>query len=188
MVTDDSLSPLMSMVTGTGGMSSAEVTQELLSRLAERDPRLAMLATQVMRTRAAAAEADSSDSPQESLSSDADAERSERSNEIRTRLRERIASMSAELTMLRERSEVLAQALGACARCWGADELCRFCRGSGEPGTYMPDLGLFEQLVLPAIRCLRRRQARSIRERSHRPSSPNGRDSISATQETGGPR
>src|SRR5688572_14384005 len=125
MVTDNSLSPLVSMLTGAEGLSSSDVTEQLLSRLAERDPRLALLATQMVRARAV----ENNATDDEPAGADADTERTERRNEIRTRLRERIATMSAELTMLRERSDALAQALGACARCWGADRLCRFCRG-----------------------------------------------------------
>jgi hypothetical protein len=50
----------------------------------------------------------------------------------------------------------------------------------------MPHLELFEQLVLPAVRCLQRRQTRQRHERASSPRD--GRDSITPTQATGGPR
>jgi hypothetical protein len=57
-----------------------------------------------------------------------------------------------ELERLRDRNRVLADALGACARCFGEDELCPVCRGRGRPGGRQPDGALFRELVEPAWR------------------------------------
>lgn len=59
-----------------------------------------------------------------------------------------------ELEVLRQRSRTLADALGACPRCWGKDELCRLCRGHGRSGGRQPDVVLFAELVEPARRRL----------------------------------
>jgi hypothetical protein len=58
--------------------------------------------------------------------------------------------MYAELEALRERTRMLADALGACPRCFGEDELCPVCRGRGRPGGRAPDEALFAELVRPA--------------------------------------
>lgn len=55
-----------------------------------------------------------------------------------------------ELEVLRTRSDRLADALGACRRCFGDDELCPVCHGRGSPGGRAPDLALFAEIVAPA--------------------------------------
>lgn len=62
----------------------------------------------------------------------------------------------AELEDLRARNAMLADALGACPRCWGEDASCPVCRGRGVAGGRSPDPELFESVIRPAIR---RRQA-----------------------------
>jgi hypothetical protein len=76
-------------------------------------------------------------------------------------LRCQVESMFAELRLLRERTDSLAAALGACCLCWGQDAGCRFCHGRGAPGYAMPDESLLAELVLPAIRILQVHRARS---------------------------
>jgi hypothetical protein len=61
-----------------------------------------------------------------------------------------VERLYAELEELRERTRMLADALGACPRCFGEDELCPVCRGRGRPGGRVPDQSLFERLVAPA--------------------------------------
>src|SRR5262249_639991 len=51
----------------------------------------------------------------------------------------------------RARNTVLADALGACPRCWGEDVRCVRCRGRGRPGGRRPDRLLFTEIVEPAI-------------------------------------
>jgi hypothetical protein len=60
----------------------------------------------------------------------------------------------AELEVMRERNTTLADALGACPRCWGEDQLCELCRGRGRPGGRSPDAVLFAEFVEPARRRL----------------------------------
>ena len=55
-----------------------------------------------------------------------------------------------EVEALRDRVRMLAAALGACARCFGDDELCPVCLGRGRPGGRQPDELLFAELVEPA--------------------------------------
>jgi hypothetical protein len=74
-------------------------------------------------------------------------------------LRENARVMQAELDRLRERSDAMAGAVGACPLCWGQSLDCRGCRGRGGPGFSVPDESLFEELVLPAIRTLRAQRA-----------------------------
>jgi len=71
-----------------------------------------------------------------------------------------VESMFAELTVLRDRTDRLAAALGACCLCWGEDAGCRVCRGRGRPGFAIPDELQFEELVLPAVLALRAQRAR----------------------------
>lgn len=61
-----------------------------------------------------------------------------------------------ELEALRQANDTLADALGACAICWGGDNACHHCRGRGRPGARRPDPALFTQLVMPAVRAMRR--------------------------------
>jgi hypothetical protein len=61
----------------------------------------------------------------------------------------------AEVESLRELKRTLADALGACRRCFGEDELCPVCHGLGRPGGRSPDPTLFIELVEPA--CQRHR-------------------------------
>ena len=58
----------------------------------------------------------------------------------------------AELELARERLRSLANALGACRRCFGDDELCPVCRGRGHAGARPSDETLFAQYVAPAWR------------------------------------
>jgi hypothetical protein len=76
------------------------------------------------------------------------------------RLTGELQTTTDELNVLRDRSDLLADALGACALCWGQDGHCRACRGHGLPGRSIPDQKLFEEFVLPAVRLLRASQQR----------------------------
>lgn len=68
-----------------------------------------------------------------------------------------VDSMQHELQTLRERCDSLAAALGACYLCWGEDLECPNCAGHGMPGSYPIDPGLFEELIVPAVRRARAR-------------------------------
>lgn len=64
-----------------------------------------------------------------------------------------------EVAVLRARTEALADALGACATCWGSDPRCPTCRGRGAPGGRVPVEGAFARYVTPAVE---RRRARRM--------------------------
>jgi|GEM_PF-3429196 len=66
-----------------------------------------------------------------------------------------IRQFRRELNDLRNVNDTLAAALGACPICWGGDDECHECEGEGYAGTYMPDVQLFNELVVPAIRRVR---------------------------------
>jgi len=59
---------------------------------------------------------------------------------------------SDELSSLRDVNDTLASALGACCVCWGGDEDCETCNGYGVCGSEEPDQALFAELIVPAIR------------------------------------
>jgi hypothetical protein len=63
-----------------------------------------------------------------------------------------LESLYAEVESLRERVTLLADALGACPRCFGEDDSCPVCHGRGRPGGRQPDASLFLGLVEPARR------------------------------------
>jgi len=70
-----------------------------------------------------------------------------------------------ELEALYEVNDTVAAALGACRYCWGGDEDCKNCSGDGHPGSQLPDKALFQELVLPALKRMRRHnQTRSTDE------------------------
>jgi hypothetical protein len=58
----------------------------------------------------------------------------------------------AEVQTLRARNAMLADALGACPRCWGEDVRCVRCQGRGRPGGRQPDRLLFTEIIEPAVR------------------------------------
>lgn len=84
----------------------------------------------------------------------------ERAREVR-RLTAQLDSAGSELQLLRDRTNRLAAALGACASCWGEDPGCRECHGHGRPGRSMPDEGLFTEVVMPAVLLMRPHDHRS---------------------------
>ncbi|QIS14224.1 hypothetical protein [Nocardia arthritidis] len=67
-----------------------------------------------------------------------------------------------EVEVLRRRNRALADALGACPRCWGDAADCPRCRGRGRPGGRFPDPTLFAEFIEPAVR---RRFPRAISDR-----------------------
>lgn len=80
----------------------------------------------------------------------------------------RIAALKRELADLREANDTLARALGACHVCWGGDDDCPKCKGRGRAGSAAPNLELFRELVVPAVRRVRSLD-RTARPASRRP-------------------
>jgi hypothetical protein len=62
-----------------------------------------------------------------------------------------VGTLDAELRRVASLLADAAAALGACPRCLGSDEFCDVCGGQGTPGTDLPDVELFEELVSPAV-------------------------------------
>ena len=163
---------LQTMVANPGAGMGAAATQALLSQFADDDPTTNLLATYLSQRNAAAQREEKPDEETEREAAECAAElarlreRSERSAAAVHELRDRIEQLFAELETLRERNDALAQALGACALCWGDDVECPICGGAGQPGFTVPDQRLFTQMLFPAISRFRRRNAES---RSFRP-------------------
>lgn len=72
------------------------------------------------------------------------------------RLKKRIAWLEKERAQLEATEAEMARALGACVQCWGEDPYCPDCQGQGSAGSQIPNAELFERLVLPALRRLKR--------------------------------
>lgn len=112
--------------------ASRQLMAETLRARAGSDPRLAAMVDYMQR-----------EEPSE-VSAPRDPRRAQR-------LRAAIQEMREELVELHERNEVLADALGACAVCWGRVRHCQECRGRGRPGWRAPDPEHFAEFVTPAI-------------------------------------
>lgn len=163
------------------GMTGTDVDHDalrgqLLARAAEDNPQFALLARYLsMRQAGEASEERAPEAVNEGEASQ---------QEARHRLQAHLHRLNAEVGLLRERSYALAEALGACERCWGADTACRRCGGDGAPGAFLPDVPLFNELVMPAIRRLKRWSAGrqpvgpSVQPggESDQPSTSNGRN------------
>jgi hypothetical protein len=128
----------------------------LLSQLGNSNPQAAMM-LRVMEERQRARAAEEAEEQQEAAA-EAAAERERDFNELRTT----VERACAELDVLRERNALLADALGACALCFGADPLCQQCQGLGRPGGRPPDPAGFRNFILPAVRRARAIDARRL--------------------------
>lgn len=124
--------------------------QALLNMLAERNPEAASMLQALCASRPPAAE------PREPIDIKPEETTIETVRDPEcTRLQEELAAANLELQRLRERSDCLADALGACALCWGEEPACRACRGHGRPGRSIPNAALFAEYVVPAVRLVR---------------------------------
>jgi hypothetical protein len=124
----------LAIPSGVGAMDSpGDPALELLRKLGGADPRLQMFAELLRRRQLAPPAPDGSQADLERMTARCE------------RLREAGRA-------LRARNDLLASALGACARCWGEDEECPLCDGRGLPGAFQPRPDAFEACVLPAVR------------------------------------
>lgn len=158
-----------------GGVSAQEM---LLSQLGEQDPNLAMLA-QFLSGSSEDEELEDEVFDDQDLENEADQQRilvreyeaqsktlatyAEKYNHlsaITRQLHHKLKDIYAELEELRERNDLLAEALGACHLCWGEDIDCEICRGEGYPGFFKPDANMFRQYVTPATQRLQRQARR----------------------------
>jgi hypothetical protein len=70
-------------------------------------------------------------------------------------LMEEVELLRHNYTLLLERNDMLAAALGACPDCWGEEPNCSACKGQGVPGSMLPLHQEFSRYVMPAIRVVR---------------------------------
>jgi hypothetical protein len=87
-------------------------------------------------------------------------------------LRRKLFRLKAEHERLGEFTDVLAAALGACARCWGNDARCVICAGTGQPGSILPHRGLFARFVTPAVRRMAAVRGAQPASSPHHPKPP----------------
>jgi hypothetical protein len=138
----------------------------LMSQLSNNNPQAAMM-IRLMEERERSRAAEQAEEEQEAAAAAA-AERERDFHE----LRETVERACSELDALRERNALLADALGACALCFGADPLCDQCHGRGRPGGRAPDPAGFRNFILPAVRRARAIDARRLQPH---PSTEKGR-------------
>jgi hypothetical protein len=81
-----------------------------------------------------------------------------------------------ELERVRERTSVVADALGACSQCWGEDAACQYCNGNGCIGAYLINTSLFESVVGPALEQLRQRPP--LVQQNHKPNKGEANNAI----------
>jgi|SRR5215204_3240984 len=120
--------------------STPRSIDELLDIIGNKDPRLRLLVEFIQRrTRNAAIEED---------------EEEEGKKDERNLDELKIHQLKREYTILAERNNLLASALGACPYCWGTDVTCK-CHGLGRVASRWPDEEAFAELVLPVLKRLR---------------------------------
>lgn len=167
----NALNPMLLKALAAPGSGEGVSPQEmLLSQLGEQDPNIAMLA-QLLSTSSGDDDDDDDDNLDETNSlSDLARDYEEQSktlevyvekcnhlSTITRQLYRKLQHIYAELEELRERNDLLAEALGACHVCWGEDHDCEVCRGEGYPGFFRPDSDMFRQYVTPAAQRLQRK-------------------------------
>lgn len=88
-----------------------------------------------------------------------------------------------EVAALRTRHKELADALGACATCWGDGQWCSRCHRRGVPGGRVPVEGKFTKYVMPAVERRKAHRARAMPAPGPTASSaaPPVRDPVSLT-------
>jgi hypothetical protein len=148
---------LQAMVANPGQGITGVATQTLLSQFSDDEPTMSLLATYLAQRNAATEREEVTEEKTANDTAECNAElerareRSEKSAAAVRELRGHIENLFAELETLRERNDALAQALGACALCWGGDVDCPVCGGAGRPGFRAPDQRSFKQLLAPVI-------------------------------------
>lgn len=146
------LNALLGSLASGGGIDPMSL---LLSQLGEQanDPKMALVAKLLEQRRTPEAEAEA-EPEHERVQVHENLVREE--VERRTReLRSVSKKMYRELTVLRERNDALAAALGACHLCFGLDPLCEECGGRGAPGSAVPEPAAYRDYVLPAVQRVR---------------------------------
>jgi hypothetical protein len=144
-----------------GALGGGDPMALLMSQLGASNPQAAMM-LRVLEERKLACEAERAEHDHE----EAERAAAQREHDL-AELRDTVERACAELDTLRTRNAELADALGACPRCFGSDALCEHCHGRGQPGGRAPDPAAFRSYVLPAVR--RARAVEAQRRQSVRP-------------------
>jgi hypothetical protein len=152
---------LVSRLQSSPGADPQQSLRDLLAQAGSSNPLAGLLASQLAQPASPKHEPPVIDAEEIAAHTFAAEEGAQATDAAMGELRRQVESMFAELRLLRERTDSLAAALGACCLCWGQDPGCRFCHGRGAPGYAMPDESLLAELVLPAIRILQVHRARS---------------------------
>ena len=141
-----------------GGLDSSAALQQLVS--ASDDPTMRAFATVLAQQQTAARGTNDEEDDEETEALE------RRVGDLTARLehvQDTLRRVIDELESTRDRNELLAQALGACARCWGTEADCEICRGAGRAGSTEPNPPLFAKFALPALR----RMIEAQKRRSH---------------------
>lgn len=144
MATPESLALLQQML-GTTPANREAVAQALETH---EDPRVRLIA-QYMNQQPAPAESDEEVEETPGPIATEPAPDPGRIERVR-RARRKLHRLIDELELAQTIGDTLAAALGACYLCWGEDERCEECRGTGSPGSAPPDAQLYERFVVPA--------------------------------------
>lgn len=153
---------LESMASSGSGLNGNAGLQGLLSQWNNPD-QITNLLVQYLAKNQAEAQTDDPSSEEEDFDLLPDSDELEKldfqeeEKEQARRLREQSRQMLSELLALRERNDLLAEALGACYLCWGEYPDCQECQGQGMSGSRPPNRELFKQFVSPAISRLKTR-------------------------------
>lgn len=179
---DPSLSALLDMLNGSGGMDPMAILLSRMGVQAENDPRTAQLLKfleQQREQRIQRAEADEDEAwPEDGEYIDIENQADEE-----LELRDLLVQASEELETLRLRNDALAASLGACHLCFGADPRCEACHGRGIPGYQIPEPAAFRQYVAPAlsrIKSMNAKRQKSQARNMERPQKYNGEAHIAS--------
>ncbi|MBP4136923.1 hypothetical protein [Flavobacterium geliluteum] len=78
-------------------------------------------------------------------------ERIKKLKKINHKLFAMIENLKLQLEFELNQNDDLAKAIGACTECFGEDNECSACFGTGKPGNGIPDFILFNKYIQPAI-------------------------------------
>lgn len=155
------LNPLLLQALAASRSGESSPQASLLSQFEGQDPAIALLTQYLTQQSHSDAEDDASDHTSEAESNAylEELKLAHQRNKELVRvvrfLRQQLDVMTTELDEMRDRTDVLAQALGACYLCWGEDRDCDVCRGQGYPGAFAPDPDMYRQYVVPVMRHLK---------------------------------
>ena len=133
----------------TAGNGAKPALHEMVAQMAEDDPRMGMVAQYLA----------SREQPPV-IDLEEEAPRAAERREALQRLEGTVKKLYSELEELRERSDSIAAALGACYLCWGEVRRCEVCGGKGRSGWQPRDPALFDEWIAPALHTGRSRPAR----------------------------